>query len=59
MTDGFPVQGEVFEGRYRIARLIGSGGFARVYHAVQEDLGRNVAIKVLMPGTTSDGHQYS
>lgn len=59
MTDGFPVPGEVFEGRYRISRLIGSGGFARVYYAVQEDLGRDVAIKVLMPAQASDGPQYS
>lgn len=59
MTDGFPVPGEVFEGRYRISALIGSGGFARVYSAVQEDLGRDVAIKILMPATSSDGNHYS
>ncbi|MBA2661454.1 MAG: serine/threonine protein kinase [Bradymonadaceae bacterium] len=46
----FPKPGEIFEGRYRIVAPIGSGGFAQVYHAVQVDLERNVALKVLTPG---------
>jgi formylglycine-generating enzyme required for sulfatase activity len=33
-------------GRYRVQHLIGEGGFGRVYFACDEDLARNVAIKV-------------
>ena len=36
-------------GPYHIIRLIGTGGFAWVYEAVHESLGRRVALKVLLP----------
>ena len=39
-------------GRFRITRLIGKGGMGEVYAAVDEDLDRQVAIKVL--GTAVD-----
>ena len=46
--------GEVLAGRYRIERLIQSGGMGAVYEAVQEPLGRRVAIKVMHSHLASD-----
>ena len=45
----FPEIGDVFRGRYKILDIVGQGGFSRVYHASQVDLGRSVAIKILKP----------
>src|SRR5436190_7447444 len=36
-------------GRFRVLRLLGQGGFGRVYLALDEDLDRSVAIKVPNP----------
>jgi len=39
--------GRTLAGRYRLERLIGRGGMGSVYEAVQTDLGRRVAVKLL------------
>jgi tetratricopeptide (TPR) repeat protein/tRNA A-37 threonylcarbamoyl transferase component Bud32 len=54
-----PVSGPLFNGvgsrigRYRVKRLIGSGGMGAVYEAVQEQPRRTVALKVMKRGITS------
>ncbi|WP_058622557.1 serine/threonine-protein kinase [Microbacterium testaceum] len=38
---------DLFDGRYRLGRLLGRGGYARVYEAMDTSLGRTVALKVI------------
>jgi serine/threonine protein kinase len=38
---------DLFDGRYRLGRVLGQGGYARVYEAVDTSLGRTVALKVI------------
>src|SRR5205085_7385746 len=43
-----------FLGKYKILAPLGQGGMARVYRANQENLDREVAVKVLPPWYASD-----
>ena len=38
---------QVFDGRYKVVRKLGTGGMANVYLAEDQELGRRVAIKIL------------
>jgi serine/threonine protein kinase len=40
--------------RYHIVEPIGEGGMGTVYRAIQEPIGRDVAVKVLLPGLMND-----
>src|SRR3954447_23737569 len=42
-----PLNGSLFDGRYKILKKIGAGGMADVYCAEDQTLGRQVAIKIL------------
>src|SRR6187402_2768789 len=41
--------GQVLGGRYRLIELLGQGGMATIYRAVDTQLGRDVAVKLLRP----------
>ncbi|MCX6998693.1 MAG: protein kinase [Candidatus Sumerlaeota bacterium] len=45
---------DLISGKYRIQGKIGGGGMGIVYRALQEDVGRIVAVKVLSPALASD-----
>lgn len=49
-----PKVGEIIGERYRVERVLGEGGFGVVFAAVQENLNRTVAIKMLLPHALTD-----
>jgi serine/threonine protein kinase len=52
MSDGFSIGSRI--AGYRLDEQIGAGGMAVVFRATDERLGRQVALKILAPGLTSD-----
>lgn len=44
----------VLNGRYRLIAQQGSGGMAVIYKAIDQSLGRTVAVKILRPSLTND-----
>jgi serine/threonine-protein kinase len=53
-TQEDPVMGERVDGRYLVVEPIGRGGMGSVYRALDEPLGRHVAVKVLKPSRSTD-----
>ncbi len=49
-----PSTSDLVAGRFRIVDILGSGGFGTVYRAIQENVGRDVALKFLTPGVAKD-----
>ncbi len=49
-----PTEGAILPGRYKLVKAIGQGGMGCVYEAVQLDLQRRVAIKVLQSVYSND-----
>jgi serine/threonine-protein kinase len=45
---------KILNGRYRLVAQQGSGGMAVIYKAVDQYLGRTVAVKILRPSLTTD-----
>jgi serine/threonine protein kinase/Tol biopolymer transport system component len=50
--------GDILQGRFRLDRQIGRGGFARVFLSTDLTLGRQVAIKVLNPELLERHHEH-
>lgn len=50
-----PLVGQLLGGRYRLHEVIGQGASGRVYRAVQEPLGRQVAVKLMHPPRDLEG----
>jgi len=54
MTQQLLAPGTQIEG-YQIQRLLGQGGMGAVYAAMQPQIGKEVAIKILHAATAADG----
>ena len=46
--------GQLLDGRYDILEVIGEGGMAVVYKALDNRLNRNVAVKIMRDDTAAD-----
>ena len=54
-----PLLGRTIDGRYEINRLIARGGMGKVYGAIQNPLGRKVAVKVLDPAQSGENKDFN
>lgn len=54
MSESFPQIGQVFEQRYELLEIIGSGGIGTVFKARQIEADRIIALKVLHPAFAED-----
>src|SRR5689334_14477897 len=53
--DPFRLSGQTIDGKYRIASVVGDGGFGVVYRAVHQGFGELIAVKCLkMPGALDE-----
>jgi serine/threonine protein kinase len=52
-----PLLNTALAGRYRIHALISKGGYAAVFHGMDLNLSRRIAVKVLLPSRTTPGEQ--
>ncbi|WP_437935225.1 SUMF1/EgtB/PvdO family nonheme iron enzyme [Sorangium sp. So ce341] len=55
--DPFGLAGQTIEGKYRVAAVIGDGGFGVVYRGIHEGFGELIAIKCLKLPTSLDAAQ--
>ncbi len=53
-----PQSGERLVDRYTIIQRVSLGGFGAVYRAMQDNLGREIALKVLLPDVVSNNKDY-
>jgi hypothetical protein len=47
--------GDVLAERYRLVGILGEGGMGAVYEAIQIDLNRPVAVKLMLPSASTEG----
>jgi len=60
LTNDAPVHpGDVLGGKYRVERVLGSGGMGVVVAAVHVELGQRVALKFVLPHALGDGEVAS
>src|SRR5258708_13741652 len=52
-----PLLHTALAGRYKILALISKGGYAAVFHGMDQNLSRRIAIKVLLPSKTTPVEQ--
>lgn len=53
-----PNPGDRLADRYTIIQRVSLGGFGAVYKALQDNLGRDIALKVLLPDVVSNNNDY-